>query len=403
MNKKSKILVVSHLFYPEIKIGGNRWFKFTNELAKFYTVDLLTSFSKEKRDYDYSQKIQKVYFYNNSYPKVLSNIKLSFWQKINYRLSLLFLKLYKPSKNPYDKGILDEKSIEKKLNELLKLNDYQQVFVTGAPFSLTYIIVKVCSKNNIKVWTDLRDPWIWGVGYGMTIISTKRIITEKERQDFVIKNSNFISVPVETMHLHLINCYKEFANKIHLLPHGFDSEIMPKLQKKSLKHQLNELIFGGTIYDGVESYMSLFFRVLENRKLPYNFNLYVSNFEKTTFLNSNESINFYKPISSQLFLNKVHESNFYLAFYPNVYKDYISTKIIEIIMVKTPIILVCPEGKLSSYITSNHLGIHILPENIENDIMNWDLLIKDFYYNSEFDANNLSYANLTQKILKIIK
>jgi hypothetical protein len=400
--KKGKILIISHLFFPEIGIGGNRWYKFSNELSKYFEIDLLSSYSDLKKNYDYSEIIKNVFLYNNSYPKVLGLISQNFIQKILYKITLFFINLLYPSKNPYDKGILDEKAITNKINELLNLNIYDYVFITGAPFSLTYLGVLACKNNKVKVWSDLRDPWTWGMGYGMRIINQKKLKTELYREDFVIKNSNFISVPVETMYIHLQKKYPDFISKFVLLPHGYDESILPKNIKQELNLELDQLIFGGTIYNGVESFISLFFKSLENRKKPFNINLFVSNFDKTTLLYSNQSTHFYNIISNKEFLNKVHDSNFYLAFYPNAYKDYISTKIIEIIMVNTPIILVCPEGNLSNYIKSNQLGIHILPENIENDIMNWDLIIKDFKYNSKYDAKELSYANLTKKIIEIL-
>ena len=53
--KKGKILIISHLFFPEIGIGGNRWYKFSNELSKYFEIDLLTSYSNLKKNYDYSE------------------------------------------------------------------------------------------------------------------------------------------------------------------------------------------------------------------------------------------------------------------------------------------------------------------------------------------------------------
>jgi hypothetical protein len=398
--KKGKILIISHLFFPESGIGGNRWYKFSNELSKYFEIDLLTSYSNLKKNYDYSENIKNVFLYKNSYPKVLGLISHNFIQKILYKITLFFINMLYPSKNPYDKGIFDEKSITKKINELLNNNGYDYVFITGAPFSLTYIGVLACKDKKVKVWSDLRDPWTWGIGYGMKIINQKKLKTELFREDYVIKNSNFISVPVETMYSHLQTKYPCSVNKFVTLPHGYDETILPKNIKQELNLELDQIIFGGTIYNGVESDISLFFKSLEKRNKPFNINLFISNFDKTIHIYKNESIHFYNLISNKDFLNKVHDSNFYLAFYPNAYKDYISTKIIEIIMVNTPIILVCPEGKLSNYIKSNKLGIHILPENIENDIKNWDLVIKDFKYNSNFDAKDLSYSNLTQKIIE---
>ena len=48
------------------------------------------------------------------------------------------------------------------------------IIVSGAPFTLLYYSTLLKKKFSIKLISDIRDPWTWGSGYGMTLLTKPR-------------------------------------------------------------------------------------------------------------------------------------------------------------------------------------------------------------------------------------
>ena len=109
-------------------------------------------------------------------------------------------------------------------------------------------------------------------------------------------------------------------------------------------------------------------------------------------------INLKKGIKETELLQKIKNSDYYIACYPEIEKDFISTKFYQIIYLKTPIILISPNGLLSEFIKFYDLGIHILPEEIKN--IDKAFLRNDFSFN--FNVKDYNISNVTNQLLELL-
>jgi hypothetical protein len=113
------------------------------------------------------------------------------------------------------------------------------------------------------------------------------------------------------------------------------------------------------------------------------YKVYGENIDVTNHKSENFEIRSLPRIKEEELFQEIKNSNYYFAFYPANFKDFISTKIYEIVALQIPIILVSKKGYLSDFIVDNKLGVFydiedmsLLCDNLANSI-----LITDFYPN----------------------
>jgi hypothetical protein len=360
----SNILIVSYELDPSVGIGGKRWSHFARAFNSLgHNVTALTA----SQSNSLSEQLNgiSVFTWKSKFPKILDKVPISILDKLLYRFALFYLREGVKS-NYYDKSSLDESRIVNKLGEIFKMSRPDVVMVSGAPFSLCYYIVN--SLTNIPILVDFRDPWTWGKGYGMEIISSSRREIELEREMEIIRRADYITCPIQPMVSYLKEAYTDYEHKISLLPHGFEVD-MNKIDatQSSLKSSKMKLIFGGTIYDGIAKELRYLISLVRNNahSLDFEINAYNSNNFKLDIVDA-ENIHLNGFIDNSKFLQKVHGADLYLAIYPPKFKDYLSSKIFEIVKMGTPILLISEEGELSSFIEKNALGYHFTKDQLEN-------------------------------------
>lgn len=408
-------MIVSYTFPPSIEIGGRRWSKFIHYLNDLdYNITLLTKKSKKEinvlKSYSYLNRVE---FFNVKYPKALEKDPNNIWDHLFYKISKLFLMLITKS-NFYDKGVLIKKHFIDKASVLILEEKINLIIITGAPFSLLYYGTILKKKYSIKLISDLRDPWTWGSGYGMTLINNSRKKNEEFYQNKVIEFSDLITVPVKPMYDFLVSNYKCFKQKIKILPHAYDINDFNKISFKSRKrNEIFKIIYGGTIYSNLEKQFKLLHRsVKDNLDCFFEIEFYT---DEIKYLNSNaleEVKNKFKVLNKipiNEFMLKVHSADVFLLLFPDDVKDFISSKFYEIIFLKKPIIFIGKNGLVSEFIVSNNLGIHILPEMLYKSlsIILQNGSIENFQYNHDFEVNKFSFRFITNKlnewIIEIIK
>ena len=194
----------------------------------------------------------------------------------------------------------------------------------------------------------------------------------------------------------LISKYPNYKDKVKIIPHFFDVNEMPKELNKSPNKKIR-FIYGGTIYPGTMQWYEDFSNAIFNIYNKVNFSLYSHNFHKD-FKSKNGLINLNKGIKEKELLKKINEADYYIACYPEIDKDFISSKFYQIIYLKTPILLISPKGILSDFIKNYDLGVHILPEEIKN--IKKGFLRNDFSFNFKIEDYNLS--EVTNKLLELM-
>ena len=206
-------------------MGGKRWFNFAKQLSQHNKVDVISTGYNDKCTF-----INSTYKIKQKYPHILDEDPKNILQSFHYKISLFFQKVISKG-SYYDRGVNILKNLEKLVVLLHQKNKYDVIITSAAPFSWVNLIVDLKKNkliNDVLVFSDLRDPWTWGIGYGMKQLSKQRITFESQQECNTVLNSDKVFVPSLKMKSFLDKKYKS-KNIIHL-PHGFDKNtINPKL------------------------------------------------------------------------------------------------------------------------------------------------------------------------------
>ena len=385
------ILIITYLYFPSKKIGAQRWTKIGKELIKKnQNLSILSINNGGKLNDNHS------FFKSKNFSEILRSNPSNFYEKVLYNFWIRILPFF-TKYNFYDLAIFDKKNVIDKAKKIIAENKIDIVIATGAPFSLCYYNIELKkSFKNLVLINDLRDPWTWNNEYGYNLLSEKRKLSENKLEQEVVENSDYILVPVEPMKEFLMSKYPNYKDKVKIIPHFFDVNEMPKELNKSPNKKIR-FIYGGTIYPGTMQWYEEFSDAIFNNYEKVSINIYSQNLNED-FKSKNGLINLKKGIKETELLHKIKNSDYYIACYPEIDKDFISSKLYQIIYLKTPIILISPKGILSDFIKNYDLGVHILPEEIKN--IKKGFLRNDFSFNFKIEDYNLSVV--TSKLLKLM-
>tara|TARA_Y100000385_G_scaffold284490_1_gene342566 strand:- start:648 stop:1829 length:1182 start_codon:yes stop_codon:yes gene_type:complete len=390
-DKIKNILIISYLYFPSEKIGAQRWTKIGKELIKKkHNISVLSIDNGEKLNDNHS------FFKTKSLASILRSKPSNIYEKILYNFWIRVLPFF-TKYNFYDLAIFDKKNVIEKAKKIIINNKIDIVIATGAPFSLCYYNVELKkSFKNLVVINDFRDPWTWNNRYGHELLSEKRKSREIKLEKEVVEKSDYVLVPVNPMKEFLISKYPTFKDKVKIIPHFFDLDKMPKELNRLPNKKIN-FIYGGSIYPGTMHWYEEFSNAINSSYDKVSISIYSQNFIED-FKSKNGLINLKKGIKETELMHKIKNSDYYIACYPEIEKDFISTKFYQIIYLKTPIILISPKGVLSEFIKLYDLGIHILPDQIKN--IDKGFLRNDFSFN--FNVDDYDLNKVTNKLLELI-
>lgn len=408
MNTTQHILLISYTFPPYPGIGGRRWAKFAKYLTRNgYIVHVIHAKNYFNENSLWCEDVQnnpkiKTYELAAKYPKVLLSQPKTIFEKISYKVALLTVKLFSKG-TPYDRGIFWENSMMELAADIISKYNIKNVIVSCAPFSCAYYTLalkKIFPELNLIV--DLRDPWTWGIGYGFSSLPKKRLLFEKQQEENVMKNADYVLVPAEEMKKYLQENYIKYSKKIVRLPHAFDTDeviIIPKEKNKQTK-----LLFYGTLYNGLNEVFESISSSLK-KNLNVQLDIYSENEKYKAYFEKNNLlgyyVNYYKSLSPKKLFEKIQSYDFVLIIQPDFAKDYITTKIYEIIYSKTPIILISNEGKLSQFIVENNLGIWIPAKDVSEKFHTITEANKKTFDLEQFPIQNYSFENITKKLTEL--
>jgi len=364
-----KILIISYLFPPSKGIGGRRWAKIAKHWARLGNdVKVIASLNPKDVDGPWNNDVEslkqtgKITYTQHCYPDILNYFgNKTFLQELQYRWALARLKL-KSKGNYYDRSIVWADKILPLVVQMIK-QGYTQIVATGAPF---YYLEKIVALKKqfpeLKVWIDLRDPWTWGKSYGINSLSNNRRNFELRNEQFVIENADVVSVPVISMKKELERKYKSV--EVKLLPHFYDPDDIP-LERNKDKNLDFDIIYAGTVYSSIEDkLLNLAGEMLkietQGKKIRWRF--FVNFPDKLKKVFSDRKYGFIEinhVVSSRQILQEISNADYYIAVYPEKFKDHLSTKFPEILAVGTPIIYVGEEGSISRFIETNKMGFVI--------------------------------------------
>jgi len=407
---KKTILIIAYVFPPFPGIGGRRWAKLAKYLTRLgYDVHVITAhnpfdeISTSLSDVKGNKNIH-LHVLPAKYPRVLHGKDKGVISKISYRINLALLKL-RVRGTIYDRAVFWQKSMEKKTEELIRSYAIETIVATGAPFRVLYYAVQLKNKHsNLQVIADIRDPWSWNThAYGFPGLSEKRLAVERSMEKTVMEKADKILVPVENMKSKLESLYPQYASKIHLLRHGYDTdEIEPIKQNSKTKIRL---LFYGTLYPSIEEFIEKTAVVLAAKKENVTLDIFSDSQRYHEIFQSagaNENVNYYGLLPSKELFARFKEYDYVMLVHPDYGRDNLSTKFFEIIASNLPILYVGNAGMAASYIEENKVGIWLKPDRLEEDLK--AVLEKKyvFNYNFDLDISHLSFAKLAESLVQLI-
>ena len=401
MNKS--ILIISYKIGNDKSVAGKRWLNYSNSLSKKgFLVSVLAT--ENNIDCDNLDKRVKVYSIKSKYPKILDKNKLSFFDRIYYKLADFYQKLTVKG-SLYDKGKKLENKLINKVSEIIPENNLQNIIVSGAPFSFLYYLTKHF-KGKLNLICDFRDPWTWGIGYGMSILSKKRIEYEKYCENFVLENSNYITCASKDLSNILNNKLKKFEKQSIVLLNATDN--LNSNINNHIIHNVNKTIriaHIGTISLNTEKYWKLFLDLIELSKFDIELNFYGNNnvsFLKNVKKRKNLKVTFHNRIEEKLLLKELSSNNITLLFKMDEFPNTFPTKFFDYLRVKKPIIAFTKKGIFSDEIESNNIGI-IFNENTNiNDLDNFLGSYGNISY-KDYDFSKFDISNEIKKLIEIFK
>ena len=397
-----KILIVSYYLGTNKGVGGKRWFNYANYLsAQGYEITILTTSLRAEIE-RLHPKINIVNFTSN-YPKILDHTTFNVFEKVKYRVLLIFM--YLVCKGViFDRAKRLESLIHQEIEKLISSGDFRNLIVSGAPFSLMYFVCKYF-RNRINIISDFRDPWTWGHGYGFKNLSKKRKQYEISCEEFVINNSNYVTCASKDISLELNLRMKSSKKKSIVLLNTIDSY---KLQNsKTANSSVNKKIIIshiGTIAVDTEKYWKHFLTLIKQSNQEIQLNLYGNNnvqFYNYVKENNSMHINFIKRLDDIKLSKELINSDMLILFKMDIFPNTFPTKFFDYLKSEKPIIAFTEKGEFSNEIERNNLGVIF---NDDTDISEFDSFLSSYkkINYSNYDFSKFSIVNQTKILTKIL-
>jgi len=306
---KLKIVIISFHFYPSLSARSFRATELAKEFAQrghnviVYTVT---------KSFDYSD------FMRNTRITVK---KLGDFYKNNFFIHNIFGKLIRTlTEFPMIKLIPLIKKIIKEENTI----DY---LITIAYPHVTHWGVSFSYTNKIKCWVaDCGDPY-------MLNPIRKGMFYFKWIEKRWCKKADFISIPT----VKSINCYyKEFKNKIKIIPQGFDLKEVKLSQY--IKNDIPTFAYAGNFYKKGRNITS-FLKFLSSLDLNFKFIVYTKNsWLLTPYIDKLQEKLIIKNYIPRTELLKVLSKMDFLINIKNDNENLIPSKLIDYYLTKRPIL-----------------------------------------------------------------
>ena len=399
-------------------IGGRRWAKFTKYLLqKKVDVHIIAAknFGKNisawHKDIEQIEIENRVTYFKSNYPAYLGIVPKSVVQKIGYRIALFYVKI-KIKGNYFDKSAHCR-------NELLKAVEiqinkgYNNVLISVGPFRYAAYIAELKLKYPlVNFILDVRDPWANNkTSFGFETISKKRLTFEYKLEENTIQKFDKITAVASDINQYFIEKYGQKNDKFYTIHNGFDKQDI-MLTVNDTKNNEIKFVFAGTFYNKAIKYVELLVFFLNQLKTnnPELYKLLSFNFYGTVpnvfykIIEKESSIHFFgeKP------LNEIHQivnnANGAMLFLTDDISYSFSTKFLEYLALRKPIIVFSNDGITGKFVEENGIGYSITKENIETKFLTIcnKILNKENMFNETFDINNFSVEKLCNKIKEIL-
>lgn len=252
----------------------------------------------------------------------------------------------------FDEGAYCIDSFKESIRDIVTHQKIEFVFVSCPPYSWTYEAVKLIKEefNHVKVWVDLRDPWLKANNWGIPGLTANQRRAEEQRHRFVGLNADFISSPATEI-------LQEFENwnqpKFIHLKHFYDVDDFPGItQIVDEKASSRKWVYAGQFYVGLENYA---------KKLG----LFAAQNTDDSILIFSKDVDLFKQHLSDienLELNKEQGPKVFellpnacglILMLADYNKDFFTTKFFDYLPFEKPIAYFGPHGKVKQFLIDN--------------------------------------------------
>jgi len=259
MNKK-KIIIVCRSFYPDISPRSFRATELAKELAR-QGHEVIVCLPRNNYDYTPLQNEYGIIF------KFMPPIK---WKPVPIIEKGI---LYWPSRilRRILQLMLEYPDIElifKVKRMLKKENGFDLLISIAVPYPIHWGVALVRSHKNpiAKVWiADCGDPF-----YFNTLDSFKKPFYFAFIEKFSFKKANYITIPFDSLKKYF---FKEFHNKIRIIPQGFKFEIINTVKNDPINVKPRFAYAGSIAMNGIRSPFKLIEILLQIDK-DYEFHIF---------------------------------------------------------------------------------------------------------------------------------
>src|SRR5690554_428279 len=348
-----KLLILAYDFPPYVSVGGLRPYNWLKYLKEFDVEPIVITRQWGNEygnalDYIAPSKSKETLIEEEEYSTV---IRAPYLPSLSNRLLLKHgeskLRFFRKSLTAFDeiRQFLWISGPKKQLyiaaRKYLKENKVDAIIATGEPFVLFYYAKKLSQEFDIPWIADYRDPWSQNKGRQHNALYT-RWNEYLERK--IVASASGITTP-SIFFKHLIE-KKIKTNPIHILPNGYDPEVIDEVAVLPQTTQVLTFSFIGTIYKWHpwKSFLEQFSMFLEHHpSTEMRLHLYGINLAEdvATFIQQfpskiQASIQIFPKMPNRDLLEKLSHENVMLLF-----NDYSvqGTKIYDYLGLKRKIIL----------------------------------------------------------------
>jgi hypothetical protein len=275
---------------------------------------------------------------------------------------------------PYDRAALDQLAFRSLFSQRMEKFNPDVIIATGAPFDLLYFAaIELENHPNVLSLADLRDPWVNGSAFGYSALSKERLEIEKEKEAKVVDTFDLVTMPWPQNIEELKQRHPRQEKKLSVLPHFFDDD---DLKSEGTVENPPDLIYGGAIYEGLESVLAELSAFAKANGLKIE----IRTGSRVDSSIQNEFFKVLPPLASKNFFARVKASKGSLLFLPEG-KRYGLTKLYELAACQKPILAIGKESNLSELIENKSLGCFIHVDRLTEG------LAKAMDQSNEFEPN----------------
>jgi glycosyltransferase involved in cell wall biosynthesis len=427
-----KVLILAYDFPPYVSVGSLRpynWFKYLNEFDVYPVVVTRQWENKHGNLLDYvSASVQK-----EVVEETLSSgkiIRAPYFPNLSNRILLryggkrfkvgrkLITAYYEFIQYLFNSGPKVE--LYKAARVFLMDNKVDVIVASGEPFVLFKYASQLSKEFDIPWIADYRDPWSLNKDNDKNIVFKLwyRLFEKK-----IVKTASKIITVSEFLKVGIRGLISDVP--IHILPNGYDPEVIDNAAKTPQSSDFLQIAFVGTIYDWhpIESFLKVFHQFV-NQRTHVNIKLNLYGINKRTeieeliqekFPELKNHIEIFSRISNDLLLKELAKNNVMLLFN---YYSFMGTKIFDYIGIRRRI-LMCYSNDIDAlklkekYYTmeeidgvSHHLQVDLIEETnsgvvVENEscllpVLNQ--LYEEFEVNKKIECNSIGVENYSRKI-----